>query len=219
MATLTGSEQKVCKICFNYSSHKAKPKLTPESEATIDPKTNKLKTCSQCHQEWISIKVCKDPGTSKWVHVRDNLQKNVVLCRYIRGGKICPNGQSCTYAHNQAEVTRYSTTHGPNELSSKLTSQSYRSHSTVHVNRNPPVLSFRVKEYKICKYIQSNRRCVIGEYCTFAHSQSELHKWNQSLISDRDASNVRGKHSLVSRFLGGGGRAWSSLFAYAHVLN
>ena len=197
MATIESGEQRVCQICFLASDHKPKPTLTPESAAAVDPRTKK-KTCGQCRQEWISMKVCKDPSTSKWVHVRDNLQRNVSFCRFIKRGKTCPNGQKCTFAHNQAEVDRYSATPSmPSVNRAKSSSQSYRSSgTTVHVTRKLPTLSFRVKEYKICKHIQSNRRCVHGEFCTFAHSQSELHEWNQSLISDHDASNARGKLSV-----------------------
>ena len=37
--------------------------------------------------------------------------------------------------------------------------------------RRRPTLSFPINGYKMCMHFQSGRRCVYGDYCTFAHSQ------------------------------------------------
>lgn len=49
------------------------------------------------------------------------------------------------------------------------------------VVRRRPLLSFKVNGYKLCMHIQPGRRCIYGEYCTFAHSQQELEVWNRQL--------------------------------------
>lgn len=187
MAAVKSIRQEVCKICFNSSSHKPNPFLTPESNAVADPKTKK-KTCSRCHQEWISISVQKEPAfTSKWVHVRENLQKNVRLCRFIKSGtRLCPNGQSCSFAHNQAEVGKYSTSATPNNRDS-VKQRVRTSSGNVAAIRKTPDLSFRIRKYKLCKFyaIQSYRKCIHGEFCTFAHSIEELNEWNKGLANDR----------------------------------
>jgi hypothetical protein len=40
--------------------------------------------------------------------------------------------------------------------------------------RRRPTLSFPINGYKMCMHVQSGRRCVYGDYCTFAHSQVHL---------------------------------------------
>ena len=45
--------------------------------------------------------------------------------------------------------------------------------------RPRPMLSFQVAGYRLCVHVQNGRRCLYGDYCTFAHSQSELEQWNQ----------------------------------------
>lgn len=197
MAKTTGYRQEVCKICFNSSSHKPTPFLTPKSKSIVVPETKK-KCCSQCHQEWISITVCKEPGTGKWVHVRSNLSKNVAMCRFIRrsGTKLCPKGQSCSFAHNKAEVARFSTS--PSLQSSGASPQSVNSAKQLSrayvVTRKRPVLSCRIVEYKLCKYVeQAGRRCLRGEFCTFAHSSSELNEWNLELNNCDSASTSKGE--------------------------
>ena len=187
--------QIVCKICFNSSSHKPKPFLTNESSAIVDPVTKRRKKCPRCHQDWISITVHKEPSTSKWVHVRNNLrlQKNVVLCRFIKSGaKLCPKGQSCGFAHNRAEIAMYSTSRAVPVTNCDSLSQQSASRVAV-MPRKPPDLSFQVKEYRLCKYTQANRRCLLDEYCTFAHSIGELNEWNQILKRKSRDAGSRGK--------------------------
>ena len=47
--------------------------------------------------------------------------------------------------------------------------------------RRRPLLSFPINGYKLCLHTQAGRRCIYGEYCTFAHSQIELEEWNRQL--------------------------------------
>ena len=47
--------------------------------------------------------------------------------------------------------------------------------------RRRPLLSFPIHGYKLCMHNQAGRRCVYGDYCTFAHSQPELEEWNRQL--------------------------------------
>ena len=193
----------VCKICFNSSSHKPVPFLTFESKSRVDPGTKK-KYCTQCHQEWISFTVCREPGTGKWVHVRNNLQKNVVMCRFIRksGTKLCPNGNSCTFAHNKAEVVRFSAT-GSTPASPSSTPGAFQSSTpkapirsissqTSTSIRKRPVLSCHIAEYKLCRYVEAGRRCLRGDFCTFAHCQNELYEWNQDLNNYDSGNTAKG---------------------------
>lgn len=52
--------------------------------------------------------------------------------------------------------------------------------SNLHI-RKRPTLSFPINGYKMCLHIQAKKRCIYGEYCTFAHSQLELEQWNRQL--------------------------------------
>ncbi len=47
--------------------------------------------------------------------------------------------------------------------------------------RRRPLLSFPINGYKLCLHSHPGRRCIYGEYCTFAHSQYELEEWNRQL--------------------------------------
>lgn len=47
--------------------------------------------------------------------------------------------------------------------------------------RRRPLLSFPINGYKLCLHISAGRRCIYGDYCTFAHSQMELEAWNSQL--------------------------------------
>lgn len=65
----------------------------------------------------------------------------------------------------------------------------YNNPASVHIQgigkdptlRRRPLLSFPINGYKLCLHVQSGRRCIYGEYCTFAHSQRELEEWNRQL--------------------------------------
>lgn len=45
--------------------------------------------------------------------------------------------------------------------------------------RPRPTLSFHITGFRLCVHVQNGRRCLYGDYCTFAHSQAELDEWNQ----------------------------------------
>lgn len=47
--------------------------------------------------------------------------------------------------------------------------------------RKRPLLSFQIMGFKMCMHIQANRRCIYGDFCTFAHSNEELQMWNRQL--------------------------------------
>ena len=47
--------------------------------------------------------------------------------------------------------------------------------------RRRPLLSFQIAGFKMCMHVQAGRRCVYGDYCTFAHSNEELEAWNMRL--------------------------------------
>ena len=47
--------------------------------------------------------------------------------------------------------------------------------------RKRPLLSFQIVGFKMCMHVLANRRCVYGEFCTFAHSEEELQVWNRQL--------------------------------------
>lgn len=47
--------------------------------------------------------------------------------------------------------------------------------------RQRPLLSSPLNEYMLCPHVKTGRRCIHGDYCTFAHSLSELKEWNYQL--------------------------------------
>ncbi len=47
--------------------------------------------------------------------------------------------------------------------------------------RQRPTLTFAITEFKMCRHIDVGRRCVYGDYCTFAHTVQELEEWNRQL--------------------------------------
>ena len=47
--------------------------------------------------------------------------------------------------------------------------------------RKKPSLSFQIMGFKMCMHVQANRRCIYGDFCTFAHSTEELQAWNRQL--------------------------------------
>lgn len=63
--------------------------------------------------------------------------------------------------------------------------------------RPRPTLSFHITGFRLCVHVQSGRRCLYGDYCTFAHSQAELDEWNQQVqrteVTDWDQQTQRSK--------------------------
>ena len=54
---------------------------------------------------------------------------------------------------------------------------------THHSIRKRPLLSCQIMEFKMCMHIQANRRCIYGDFCTFAHSNEEHQMWNRQLAT------------------------------------
>lgn len=57
--------------------------------------------------------------------------------------------------------------------------------------RPRPTLSFHITGFRLCVHVQNGRRCLYGDYCTFAHSQAELDEWNQVQRNNNSAASVR----------------------------
>lgn len=281
--------REVCKICFGSTSHKPNPTLTPESKATYDNSSKKLK-CGVCRQEWAPIRVTKEDGAgpTRWVRIRPRpkipanidfqICKNVQqgkgecmkgqdcsyahsraelqlwnqerekeprpapsisgpyqyqLCKHMLGNGVCPYGQRCTFAHSDEELQSWlqvqAGVHGAENsvlqhaIGAALSSVEFRcdicnlnctsrkqlddhisgtkhkqqvASRALHDYHNPtpaqsmgrrrnmrrrPLLSFPINGYKLCLHTQAGRRCIYGDYCTFAHSQFELEEWNRQL--------------------------------------
>ena len=62
--------------------------------------------------------------------------------------------------------------------------------TSIGQTRPRPMLSFQVAGYRLCVHVQNGRRCLYGDYCTFAHSQSELDEWNQEI--QKSSSRILG---------------------------
>lgn len=75
--------------------------------------------------------------------------------------------------------------------------QNARSSSTSSQMRPKPTLSFYITGFRLCVHIQNGRRCLYGDYCTFAHSEAELESWNQQGQRNR-AQPAKGQCSCVT---------------------
>ena len=150
----------VCKICFNSSSHKASPTLTPQSRAVVDASSKR--TCPACKQVWSSQKVAKDPDTQKWVAIRPrpkiDPKIDYQLCVSVQKRQNCQKGQGvCTYAHSRVELLEWN-------------KERWKDPRPVPPLNGP-------FQFQLCKHIQSNGSCPYGQRCTFAHSEEELEEW------------------------------------------
>lgn len=153
----------VCKICFNSSSHKTNPTLTPESKAIIDPST-KEKTCPSCKQVWNGLQVAKDRELNKWVPIRPRPKISPFidyqLCASVQRKINCPKGQAgCTYAHSKAELLSWNKDRWKEEA------------------RPVPSANAGPYQYQLCKHVMTEGICPYGQRCTFAHSEEELQTW------------------------------------------
>lgn len=68
--------------------------------------------------------------------------------------------------------------------------------------RRRPTLAFPINGYKMCLHVNAGRRCVYGDFCTFAHTPQELEAWNQQLHT---TERVRAP-STIARYLNTGER-------------
>ena len=61
----------------------------------------------------------------------------------------------------------------------------------LHPIRKRPLLSSQIMGFKMCMHVQAGRRCVYGDFCTFAHSTEELAVWNRQLSAPPPPSSFR----------------------------
>ncbi len=68
--------------------------------------------------------------------------------------------------------------------------------------RPRPTLSFHITGFRLCVHVQSGRRCLYGDYCTFAHSQAELDEWNLQAYKNSTAGHkpqaVKGESAVYA---------------------
>ena len=153
--------REVCKICYNSSSHKANPILTPFSRTTYDAAT-RLQTCPVCRQEWAPIRICREPPISpRWMKIRPRPKIPATIdfqmCKNVNSKIECPKGQDCSFAHSQAELTSWN-----------------------RERQNEPRPAPQITgpyQYQLCKHMLNTGTCPYGQRCTFAHSDEELEGW------------------------------------------
>ena len=148
--------RKVCKNCYNSSSHKANPILTPISGTTYDVTTrSRQQICRVCRREWAPIRICRAYPNSRWRQLDDHLS----------GSK-----------HKQMLVTKAprptpADSHNHHHLAQGQGGVVGRGGGRI---RRRPTLPFPINRYNMCMHIQFGRRCIYGDYCTLAHSQVSL---------------------------------------------
>ena len=152
----------VCKICFNSSSHKANPTLTPEAKAVMDPATKK-KTCPSCKQSWNGLQVSRDLELNKWVAIRPRPKIlphiDYQLCASVQRKASCQKGQGlCTFAHSKVELLAWNKERWKEA-------------------RPRPAAPSGAHQYQLCKHVLTEGNCPYGQRCTFAHSEEELRIW------------------------------------------
>ena len=152
--------REVCKICYNSSSHKATPILTPFSRTTYDPATRQ-QTCPVCRQEWAPIRICREPPNPRWMKLRPRPKIPATIdyqmCKNVNSKVECPKGQDCSFAHSQAELSSWN-----------------------RERQNEPRPAPQITgpyQYQLCKHMLNTGTCPYGQRCTFAHSDEELEGW------------------------------------------
>lgn len=151
--------REVCKICYNSSSHKPNPILTPYSRTSYDPNTRQ-QTCPVCRQEWAPIRICKEHN-QRWMKIRPRpkIPPNIdfQMCKNANSKIECPKGQDCTFAHSQAELASWN-----------------------RERQNEPRPAPQIPgpyQFQLCKHMLNTGTCPYGQRCTFAHSDDELEGW------------------------------------------
>ena len=151
--------REVCKICFNSSSHKPSPILTPFNKTTYDAATQQ-QTCPVCRQEWAPIRICREPN-QRWLRIRPRpkIPSNIdfQMCKNVNSKMECPKGQDCSFAHSQAELASWN-------------------RERQNEPRPAPQISGPY-QYQLCKHMLNTGTCPYGQRCTFAHSDEELEGW------------------------------------------
>ena len=152
--------REVCKICFNSSSHKLNPILTPFSKTTYDTSIGQ-QTCPVCRLEWAPIRICREPPNLRWTKLRPRprIQATIdyQMCKNFSSKVECPKGQDCTFAHSQAELS------------------SWNRERQNEPRPAPPITGSY--QYQLCKHMLNTGTCPYGQRCTFAHSNEELEGW------------------------------------------
>ena len=163
--------REVCKMCFNSSSHKPNPTLTPIHKALVDSDRNR--SCPACKQQWLTETVAKDGD--RWVAVRLPPKIDPLidyrLCVNIRKKQpSCRNGTRCTYAHNIVELKEWNR----KRYQQPRPAPNYNLHGP----------------YQMCKNIQKSGIC--RQQCKFAHSKEELEQW----MKEKNQHGLKTSHRL-----------------------
>ena len=153
--------REVCKMCFNSSSHKPNPVLTPFSKSSYDVSTGEQK-CPVCRLEWAPIRIYKD-HSQRWVKIRPRPKIPATIdfqmCNNANGK--CTKGHECSFAHSQAELASWN-----------------------RERQNEPRPAPQIPgpyQFQLCKHMQNTGTCPYGQRCTFAHSEEELSRWLRDL--------------------------------------
>lgn len=167
-------------MCFNSSSHKPNPTLTPIHKALVDRDGNRF--CPACKQPWLTETVTKDEESRKWVVVRPQPKIHPLidyqLCVNIRKKRqLCRNGAKCTYAHSMVELKEWNR------------KRYQQPRSAPDYNLHGP--------YQMCKNVQTTGIC--QQQCKYAHSKEELQQWNKHSVNKRRKTNRRSYWSQTPR--------------------
>ena len=156
--------KEVCKICFNASSQKANPTLTPVEKVVNE---SGRKVCPNCRQPWSSQKVAKDMDQNRWVQIRSRPLKmnphiDYQLCTSVLKKQPCPKGHGiCTFAHSRAELISWNR-------------DRYR-------DPRPVPSGVMANQVSMCKHVMADSQCPYGQRCVYAHSEEEREKWIDEL--------------------------------------
>lgn len=172
----------VCKICFNSTSHKSNPTLTPLARAIKDGDKQK---CPACTQDWWTQLVAKDPDLKKWVSIRPrpkiDTKVDYQMCVSVQKRHPCPKGPvMCTFAHSKAELLQWN-------------------RDRWRQPRPVPAINGAF-QFQFCKHMYNTGNCPYGQRCTFAHSEEELSRWAGAVDNNLGASESR---QIITRDISG----------------
>ena len=168
MSSLIREEKDVCSICFNASSHKAKPILNT-IEMTEEEKGTREKRCKTCGLGWKKLHVVR--GTNnKWFTVRPRpprVTSEYQVCTYREK---CQKGSTCTFAHSNEELELWRRDRTAEQLKSGGEVRPFPDFQAAGVNASSEIILQLCKNYLLGS-------CTYGKRCTFAHSEPELRTW------------------------------------------